>query len=135
MEKIQSDGKGDDLGNILENNLSEPKITRLTEIESMSKMFDEQWEMLNNAIQQNTQLYVQDAKLMKTNQEYRRESIRWEEMNSQIFDLTHPEQYYAGVKEHDYFVDTLRSNFQSHEHLYPLRDTDSLKYAVSILRT
>jgi hypothetical protein len=41
----------------------------------MQKAMEEQREMLNNAIQQNTQLCVQNAELMEANREHRRESI------------------------------------------------------------
>jgi hypothetical protein len=56
-------------------------------------MMEEQREMLNNAIQQNTQLCVQIAELMEANREYSRESIRPEAMKTNIFDMTHPERY------------------------------------------
>jgi hypothetical protein len=70
-------------------------------------MMEEQREMLNNAIQQNTQLCVQNAKLMEANQEYRREYIRPEATKTKILHITHPEQYCGGAKELDNFLDTL----------------------------
>jgi len=91
--------------------------------------------MLNNAIQQNTQLCVQNAELMEANREYRRESIRPEATKTKIFDLTHPEQYCGGAKELDNFLDTLQSNFQSHAHLFLHGDPDKVKYAASLLST
>ena len=85
MEDTLSDGLGD--------NLSEPEPTMQSEIASMRKMMEEQREMLNNAIQQNTQLCVQNAELMEANREYRRESILPETTKTKIFDMTHPERY------------------------------------------
>jgi len=85
MEDTLSDGLGD--------NLSKPEPTMQSEIASMRKMMEEQREMLNNAIQQNTQLCVQNAELMEANREYRRESIRLEPAKTKIFDMTHPERY------------------------------------------
>jgi hypothetical protein len=127
MEDTLSDGLGD--------NLSEPEPTMQSEIASMRKMMEEQREMLNNAIQQNTQLCVQNAELMEANREYRRESIRPEATKTKIFDMTHPERYCGGAKELDNFLDTLRSNFQSHAHLFPHGDPDKVKYAASLLST
>jgi hypothetical protein len=98
-------------------------------------MMAERREMVNNAIQQNTQLCVQNAKLMEANWEYRRESIRPEATKMKIFDLTHPEQYCGGANEPDNFLDTLGSNFQSHAHLFPHGDPEKVKYAASHLST
>jgi hypothetical protein len=83
---------------------------------SMWKMMEEWWEMVNNAIQQNTQLCVQNANLMDANQEYYGQSIRPEETTMQISDMNHPERYWGGVHQHDNFLDMLQSNFQSHAH-------------------
>jgi hypothetical protein len=74
-------------------------------------MMEEQREMLNNAIQQNTQLCVQNAELMEANREYRRACIQPEATKMKIFDMTHPERYCGGAKELNNFLDTLRSNF------------------------
>jgi len=101
----------------------------------MGKMMEEQWEMLNNAIQQNTQLCVQNAELMEANLEYRRESIRPQSTKTKIFDMTHAERYRSGAKELDNFLDMLRSNFQSHAHLLPPGDPNKVKYAASLLST
>jgi hypothetical protein len=75
MEQVLSDGLGDNLSDFLGDNAREPEPTTQYEIASMRKMMEEQREMLNNAIQQNTQLWVQYAELMEANWEYRRESI------------------------------------------------------------
>jgi len=72
--------------------------------------------MLNNAIQQNTQLCLQKAELMEAYQEFRRESIRPEATKTKIFDMTHPDWHCGGGKELDNFLDTLRCSFQSHAH-------------------
>jgi hypothetical protein len=101
----------------------------------MRKMMEEQRDMLNNAIQQNTQLCVQIAELIKANREYRRESIRPEATKTKIFDMAHPERYCSGAKELDNILDTLRSNYESHPHLFPHRDSDKAKYAASLLST
>jgi hypothetical protein len=82
----------------------------------MRKPMEEQGEMLNNAIQQNTQLYLQNAELMEANREYCRESVRLEATKTKIFNMTHPERYCGGAQELDNFLDMLRSNFQSHAH-------------------
>jgi len=107
MEDALSDGLGDNLSDVLGNNPSEPEPTTQSEIASMRKMMDEQREMLNNAIQQNTQLCVQNAEMMEANREYRRESIRPETTKTKIFDMTHSERYCGGATELDNFLDTL----------------------------
>jgi len=76
MEAALSDGLGDNLSDVLGDNPSQPEPTTQSEIASMRKMMEEQQEMLNNAIQQNTELCVQNAKLMEANRESRRESLR-----------------------------------------------------------
>jgi len=43
--------------------------------------------------------------------------------------------YCGGAKELDKFLETLRSNFASHKHLFPRGDPDQVKYAVSFLNT
>jgi len=91
MEDALSDVLGDNLSDVLGDNPSEPEPTTRSEIASTRKMVEEQREILNNAIQQNTQLCVQNAELMEANREYRRESIRPEAMNTKIFDMTQPE--------------------------------------------
>jgi hypothetical protein len=75
MEDALSDGLGNNVSDVLGDNPSEPESTTQSEIGSMRKMIEEQREMLNNAIQQNTQLCVQNAELMEANREYRSESI------------------------------------------------------------
>jgi hypothetical protein len=135
MEDAMSDGLGDNLSDILVDNPSEPEPTTQSEITSMRTMIEEQREMLNNAIQQKTQLCVQNAELMEANWEYRRESIRPEATKTKIFNMTHPERYCGGAKELDNFLDTLQSNFQSHADLFPHGDSDKVKYAVSLLST
>jgi len=135
MEQDLSDGQGDDLSAILGDNPSEPEPTMQSEIASMRKMMEEQREMLNNAIQQNTQLCVQNAELMETNREYRRESIGPEPMKMKIFDMTHPERYCGRAKELDNFLDTIRSNFQSHGDVFLHGDPNKVNYAASRLST
>ena len=135
MEQDLSDGQGDDLSAILGDNPSEPEPTMQSEIASMRKMMEEQREMLNNAIQQNTQLCVQNAELMETNREYRRESIGPEPMKMKIFDMTHPERYCGRAKELDNFLDTIRSNFQSHGDVFLHGDPNKVNYAASHLST
>ena len=135
MEDVMSDGVGDNLSDVLRDDPREPEPTTQSENTSMRKMMEEQREILNNAIQQNTQLCVQNAELMEANQEYRRESIRPEATKTNIFNMTHLERYCGGAKELDIFLDTLRSNFQSHAHLFPHGDPDKVKYAASLLTT
>jgi len=67
MEDALSDGLRDKLSEVLGDNPSEPEHTTQFEIASMGRMMEEQREMLNNAIQQNTELCVQNAKLMEAN--------------------------------------------------------------------
>jgi uncharacterized protein YyaL (SSP411 family) len=110
MEDSLSEGQCDNLGE------SEP--TTQSEMASMLKMPDEQREMLNNAIQQNTQLCVQNAELMEAKRKYLRESIRAEATKTKIFYMTQLDQYCGGVKELDNFLHTFQSNFQSHVHFY-----------------
>jgi small-conductance mechanosensitive channel len=75
MQDALSDVLGDNLSDVLGDNPSEPEPTTQSEITSIRKMMEEQREMLNNAIQQNTELCVQNAELMEANLKYRRESI------------------------------------------------------------
>ena len=135
MEDASNKGLGDNLSDVLGDNPSKPEPTTQSEIATMRKMMDKQRVMLNNAIQQNTQLCVQNAELMEGNQEYCRESIRPEATKTKIFNMTHPERYCGGAEDLDNFLDTLRSNFQSHAHLFPHGDRDKVKYAASLLST
>jgi hypothetical protein len=89
MEDALNDGLGDNLSDVLCDNPSEPEPTTQSEIASMQMTMEEQREMLNNAIQQNTQLCVRNDKLMEANQEYRRESVRPEATKTKFFDMTH----------------------------------------------
>jgi len=91
--------------------------------------------MLNNAIQQNTQLCVQNAELMEAKWEHRRESIPPEATKTKILGMTHPARFCGGAKELDNFLDTLRSNLKFHAHFFPHGDPDKVKYAASILST
>jgi hypothetical protein len=59
-------------------------------------MMEEQREMLNNAIQQNTQLSVQNVELMEAKREYSRQSIVPETTKTKTFNTTHPEPYCGG---------------------------------------
>jgi len=135
MEDDLNDGLDDNLRDILGDNPSEPEPTMQSEIASMWKMIYDQWEMLNNDIQQNTQLCMQNAELMEADQEYQRESIRREATKTKTFDFTHPEQYCSGAMELDYFLDMLRSNFQSQSHLFPHGDPKKVKSAASHFST
>jgi hypothetical protein len=74
IEDALSDILGDNLSDVLGDNPSEPESTTQSEIASTRKMMEEQREMLNNPIQQNTQLCLQNAELMEANREYRRET-------------------------------------------------------------
>jgi hypothetical protein len=67
MEDALSDGLGENLSDVLGDNPCKPEPTTQSEMASMPKMMEEQREMLNNAIQQNTQLCVQNAELMEAN--------------------------------------------------------------------
>jgi hypothetical protein len=136
MEDALNDSLGDNLSKVLSDKArNEPEPTKESEITSMRKMMQEQRDMLNNAIQQNTQLCVQDAELMEVNRKYRRESLRPEARKTKIFDMTYPEWYCGGAKQLDNILDTIQSNFQSHSHLFPHRDPDKVKYAANLLNT
>jgi len=76
MEDDLSHGQGNKLSDNLGGNRSELEPTIQCEISSMRGMMEKQREMLNNAIQQNTQLCVQNAKPMEAQREYCSESIR-----------------------------------------------------------
>ena len=54
---------------------------------------------------------------------------------SNIFKMVDPLRYCGGAKELDKFLETLRSNFASHKHLFSRGDPDQVKYAVSFLDT
>jgi len=54
---------------------------------------------------------------------------------SKIFKTVDPLRYSGGAKELEKFLETLRSNFASHKHLFPTGDPDQVKYAVSFLDT
>jgi hypothetical protein len=49
--------------------------------------------------------------------------------------MGNPLQYCSGAKELDKFLETVRSNFASHKHLFPRGDPEEVKYAVSLLNT
>jgi len=54
---------------------------------------------------------------------------------SRIMKMIDRLQYCGGVREPDKFLETLTSNFASHNHLFPGGDPDQVKYAVSFLDT
>jgi len=82
---------------------------------------EEQSQMLNNAIQLNTQLCGQNAEQMEATFECHIVSIRSEAMKMNIFNLTYLQRNYDRAMELDNFLDTLRSNFQPHMHIVPPR--------------
>jgi hypothetical protein len=54
---------------------------------------------------------------------------------SKIFKMVDPVRYCEGAKELDKFLESLRSNFDSHKHLFPNGGPDRVKYAISFLNT
>jgi len=52
-----------------------------------------------------------------------------------IFKMVYPVRYCGGVKELDKFLECLRSNFDSHKHLFPKGGPDWVKYAIFFLDT
>jgi hypothetical protein len=50
-----------------------------------------------------------------------------------IYKMVDPVRFCGGAKELDRFLDTLRSNFNSHGHLFPHGGPDYVKYAISLL--
>jgi hypothetical protein len=54
---------------------------------------------------------------------------------SMIFKMVDPLWYCGAAKELDEFLETLRSNYASHKHLFPRADPDHVTYAVSFLDT
>jgi len=128
-----SNGLRNNLSNIVGDNVSDHEPPTQSKITSMQHMLEEHWERLNNAIQQNTQLCAQNAKLGGANWEYCRETIRPEATKTKIFHMTHPEWYCAGAKEGDYFLHILWSTFQSHVHLFPPGDPDKVNYKGRLL--
>jgi hypothetical protein len=52
-----------------------------------------------------------------------------------ILDMTHPELYFVSTMDLDNFLETLRSNFQSHENLFPDRNSEKVENAASFLST
>jgi hypothetical protein len=75
IEHVLTDGVGYNLNDVLGDNHGEAEPTTHSDITSMGKMMDEQQEMFNNAIQQNTRLFVKNPELLEANWEYCRESI------------------------------------------------------------
>jgi hypothetical protein len=45
------------------------------------------------------------------------------------FKITHPNRYCGGARELETFSGSLRSNFRTHNHLFPGGDTDKVQYA------
>jgi len=135
MENDLSNCLGNNLENLLADKPNELGPMTQSEIASMRKMIEAQRGMLNNAFEQNTQLCMQNAELMKANLEYCRESIRPDAMKKNSFDMTCPAWYCGRAKELDYFLDTLRSTFQSHMHLFLHGDPDKVKDAASCFST
>jgi hypothetical protein len=52
-----------------------------------------------------------------------------------IFKMVDPVRYCGGAKELDKFLESLRSNFDSHKHLFPKGGPDRVKYVISFLDT
>ena len=127
MEDNQSDS--------LCNNLNEPEATTQSKIKSMWKMMDEQHEMLHDAIQQNTELCAENAKLMEATRESSRESIWPEATKTRILNMTYSEWSHCGSNKLDNFLVMIRSNFQFYARLFPHGDPDKVKYGASLLNT
>jgi len=70
MEHDLRDHLADNLSGVLGDNPIEPEPPMQWEITSMPTMLEEQREILNHAIQHNTQLYLQNAELMEDNLQY-----------------------------------------------------------------
>jgi hypothetical protein len=49
------------------------------------------------------------------------------------FEITHPKRFCGGPRELETFLGTLRSNFRTHNHLFPGGDTDKVQYALDHL--
>jgi hypothetical protein len=49
--------------------------------------------------------------------------------------MVDPLQSCSGANELDMFLETVRSNFASHKHLFPIGDPEQVKNAVSFLNT
>jgi chemotaxis protein histidine kinase CheA len=58
-----------------------------------------------------------------------------EPTKSKIFKMVDPVRYCCGAKELDKFLESLRSNFDSHKHLFPKGGPNRIKYAISFLET
>jgi len=56
-------------------------------------------------------------------------------IQSKMFKMVESRWYCGGTKEQDKFLNTFRSNFASHKHLFPKGDPNQVKYAVSSLDT
>jgi len=50
-----------------------------------------------------------------------------------IYNMVDPVRFCGGAKELDRFLDALRSNFNSHGHLFPRGGPDHVKYTISLL--
>jgi len=134
MDEDLINGQGVNVSDILGDNRSEPTPTMQSKIASMRKMTEELREIPHNAIQQNTQLSVQNAELMEAYQEDRRESIQPEATNMTIIDMAQPERYCSRAKELHNFLDASWSNFHSPAHSFQHGDLDNVKYSASIVR-
>jgi hypothetical protein len=58
-----------------------------------------------------------------------------EPTQSKIFKMVDPVRYCGRAKELDKFLESLRSNFNSHKHLFPKGGPERVKYAISFLDT
>jgi hypothetical protein len=46
--------------------------------------------------------------------------------SNHMFEITHPKRYCRGPRELETFFDSLCTNFQTHNHLFPGGDTDKV---------
>jgi len=118
MDDDLSEGLGENLSDVRCDNLSKPETTTGSGITSILKMIEDKRAMLNNAIQEYSELCVQNVELMEANQEYHRESIRPEATKTKMVDMTHAEPYRSETKELENCLQPLSSNFQSHMHRF-----------------
>jgi len=135
IEHNLSNSLGVNLSNVLCDTQSNLEPTMQCDVASMQSMMEEPREMLNNTIQQNTELCMQNTELMEDNQQYSRERIRPEATKMKIFDMTHPELYSGRAPALNNLLNTLWSNFQSNVHLLPHGDPEKVKYTASLLST
>jgi hypothetical protein len=117
------------------NRRSDDILSKITE-GNQKEMLEQNWILLKLLFVQQAEWKEERARMLT---EFARSRITDRPENprnqSKFFKMVDSLRYCCGAKALDMFLETFRSNFPSHKHLFPRRYPDQVKYAVCFLDT